>query len=101
VCSTELSEAEIQAERLLQKMSADLNIDAENTPQLSRLTTPQRLMYAARMYYQKTLETTMRDYLRGVMSPTAVVGATEARSEKAINSEIEKLFQDFNKLLER
>lgn len=98
--SSELSDAEIQAEKLLQKMSADLNIDTES-PQLARLSSPQRLVHAARIYYQQTLENTMREYLRNVMTPNAATGTTEARSEKAISSEIDKLFEEFNKSLAR
>lgn len=98
--ASEISDAELQAEKMLQKMSADLDIDT-SSPQLARMTTPQRLVHAARMYYQKTLDNTVREYLRGVMTPTVATGTTEARSEKAISAEIDKLFEEFNKSLAR
>lgn len=82
-------------------MSADLSIDVDATPQLAKMSTPERLAHAARVFYQKNLDGTMREYLRAVVSPRAATGASENLSPSAINSEVDRLFEAFNKSLNR
>lgn len=97
----EVSEAELAAERALAKMTSELNLDLEADPRMARLSTTQRLLYTARVYYEKVLDQTMREYLRGVLSPGSSEGTKEALSKKTIENEIDRLFADFNESIQK